>query len=349
MTPQKTGPFIASLRKEKGWTQQVLADKLQVSVKAVSRWETGKGYPDVTILPLLANELNISIGELLNGERDAVIPVSSHDTTLLNMYADTRRYDRKNRALKIGIGISAATALLTMAICILTIVVGVLGGFQISQTFKGRSYCVLADDLSYMTYYGERYVPLDTGGYECRIGEEIVDEVRLESGDIFSKFFSEYNVHSINGVPDFEMIYLQSEHDICYYVKESCKSSYEQQLNAFEPFALYALIVQPDFYEKTCLLDENIVNVLSTLTQYDRDSSLTCAYTAQQPRLTVIVYDCEGIFYKEIGDIFKENDTYYWYDYAGETFPAASAHTTIPYQLDASCYDALDTLFSYTF
>ena len=63
------GRFIAQLRKDKRITQTELADLLQVTNKAISRWETGEGYPDVSILPKLAEVLQISVDELLNGRR----------------------------------------------------------------------------------------------------------------------------------------------------------------------------------------------------------------------------------------------------------------------------------------
>lgn len=71
MNLKKTGEFISSLRKEQGLTQNELAEKLGVTDKAVSRWETGRGFPDVAILPVLAKTLQVSVVELVNGERDA--------------------------------------------------------------------------------------------------------------------------------------------------------------------------------------------------------------------------------------------------------------------------------------
>lgn len=63
------GRFIAELRKEKHLTQNELAEKLQVTNKAVSRWETGEGFPDVTMLPDLADIFDVSVDELLRGKR----------------------------------------------------------------------------------------------------------------------------------------------------------------------------------------------------------------------------------------------------------------------------------------
>lgn len=68
MDAKKTGRFIAELRRQKGYTQKKLADKLMVTDKAVSRWETGKGLPDTSLLKDLSDILGISVGELLSGE-----------------------------------------------------------------------------------------------------------------------------------------------------------------------------------------------------------------------------------------------------------------------------------------
>lgn len=65
---KKTGHFIQIRRKEKELTQRQLADLLGVSDKTVSKWETGKGLPDFTLIPRLCEILGININELLSGE-----------------------------------------------------------------------------------------------------------------------------------------------------------------------------------------------------------------------------------------------------------------------------------------
>ena len=69
MDATKTGTFIAELRREKELTQRELAEALLVSDKAVSRWETGRGMPDVENLEALSQTLDVSVAELLLGER----------------------------------------------------------------------------------------------------------------------------------------------------------------------------------------------------------------------------------------------------------------------------------------
>ena len=63
------GAFVAQLRKERALTQKELADRLHVTDKAVSKWETGKGFPDLKLLEPLAEALGVSLVELLQGER----------------------------------------------------------------------------------------------------------------------------------------------------------------------------------------------------------------------------------------------------------------------------------------
>ena len=62
-----TGTTIRGLREKRGFTQAQLADLLCVSDKAVSKWETGAGYPDITLLEPIAGALHVSVAELLAG------------------------------------------------------------------------------------------------------------------------------------------------------------------------------------------------------------------------------------------------------------------------------------------
>lgn len=64
-----TGDTIRRLREKRKMTQELLAEKLLVSSKAVSRWETGRGYPDISLLTPIADALGISVIELLSGNQ----------------------------------------------------------------------------------------------------------------------------------------------------------------------------------------------------------------------------------------------------------------------------------------
>ena len=65
----KIGKFIADERKRKGYTQKQLSGKLEISDKTISKWERGNGFPEVSLLLPLCNELEITVNELLSGER----------------------------------------------------------------------------------------------------------------------------------------------------------------------------------------------------------------------------------------------------------------------------------------
>mgnify|MGYP003290841499 CR=1 FL=1 len=69
MDQVKIGKFIAQCRKEQNITQAELAEKLNITDKAISKWETGKGLPDSSIMLELCEKLNINVNELLSGER----------------------------------------------------------------------------------------------------------------------------------------------------------------------------------------------------------------------------------------------------------------------------------------
>ena len=73
MDQMKIGNFLKELRKEKGITQAQLAETLNVSARTVSRWETGSNMPDISILVDIADYYDISIPEIINGERKSEI------------------------------------------------------------------------------------------------------------------------------------------------------------------------------------------------------------------------------------------------------------------------------------
>lgn len=73
MNQKKIGSFLKELRKEKGITQEEFAEKLNVSGRSVSRWETGSNMPDISLLIEIAEFFDVSIPEIINGERKSEI------------------------------------------------------------------------------------------------------------------------------------------------------------------------------------------------------------------------------------------------------------------------------------
>ncbi|MBQ8209462.1 MAG: helix-turn-helix domain-containing protein [Clostridia bacterium] len=101
MTSKECGEFITVLRKEQGLTQKQLAEKLNISDKAVSRWETGKGYPDVTSLMALSELFGISVNELLAGKRfqpDNIKEIA--DENIISVFKEAKK-NKKKQAVQI--------------------------------------------------------------------------------------------------------------------------------------------------------------------------------------------------------------------------------------------------------
>lgn len=103
MTAKECGGFIQTLRKEKNLTQKQLAQAINVSDKAVSRWETGKGYPDISSLIALSAFFDVSVNELIAGGPipEEKIPEFA-DTNLINAIAEKEK-TKKNCIVQIMI------------------------------------------------------------------------------------------------------------------------------------------------------------------------------------------------------------------------------------------------------
>lgn len=105
MDYNKIGNFISEERKAKNLTQAKLAEKLFVSEKTISKWENGKGIPDTNTLPKLCNILEISINELLNGERMGVENyVSKAEEKLLELQILKEKSDKRLLIAEIFLG-----------------------------------------------------------------------------------------------------------------------------------------------------------------------------------------------------------------------------------------------------
>ena len=105
----KIGKFIAECRKNNNLTQMQLAEKLNITDRAISKWENGKAMPDSSIMLDLCNELKISVNELLSGE---VIEMNNYDEkleqNLIDMVKQKEETDKKLLRLEIVIGYLAS-------------------------------------------------------------------------------------------------------------------------------------------------------------------------------------------------------------------------------------------------
>lgn len=98
MNQNKIGEFLKELRKEKGLTQEQLAENLNVSRRTVSRWETGNNLPDLDVLIEMADYYEVDLRELLDGERKSEEMNKEMEETVLKV-ADYSN-EEKNRLMK---------------------------------------------------------------------------------------------------------------------------------------------------------------------------------------------------------------------------------------------------------
>ena len=111
----KIGRFIASCRKEQGMTQAALAEKLGISDRAVSKWETGRSMPDSGIMLELCDLLKINVNELLSGERImAEFYDKQAEETLLAMRQELEQKNRQMLQMEYMFGIPATITALVM-------------------------------------------------------------------------------------------------------------------------------------------------------------------------------------------------------------------------------------------
>lgn len=116
MDTQKIGKFLKQLRKEKGISQEQLAEKLNVSARTVSRWETAVTMPDLSILMQLAQLYNVELKEILDAERME----ESMDQEMREMLEKVADYTaaEKERAAKVGITAFMVTFLTCVMVCV---------------------------------------------------------------------------------------------------------------------------------------------------------------------------------------------------------------------------------------
>jgi len=95
MNQQKSGEFLKHLRKDRGLTQEQLAEQFYVSTRTVSRWETGSNMPDLAMLIELADFYNVDIREIIDGERKSETMDNETKDTLKKVAEYTAEAQRK--------------------------------------------------------------------------------------------------------------------------------------------------------------------------------------------------------------------------------------------------------------
>ena len=164
----KIGKFIASCRKKQGMTQAALAERLGISDRAVSKWETGKSMPDSGIMLELCDLLKINVNELLSGEK---IMAETYDKraeeNLLAMKQEMEEKDRQMLRAEYWIALPAVIAGLVMVFVASFVEMpawlrGLLIAFALAMIFTAAFIAVGIEQRA--GYYacqncGHRYVP----------------------------------------------------------------------------------------------------------------------------------------------------------------------------------------------
>ena len=125
MDQVRIGRFIAEERKKKGWTQKQLAEKLNISDKTISKWECGNGFPEVSLLLPLCDELEITVNDLLSGE---VVSGENYlkkaENNMVEMIQE-REANRKQFRLTLALGAVSLVSFITLLIvtCLYTDVI----------------------------------------------------------------------------------------------------------------------------------------------------------------------------------------------------------------------------------
>ena len=168
MNQVKVGKFIAECRKNNNLTQKQLAEKLNITDRAISKWENGRSLPDSSIMLELCDILKINVNDLLNGE---VVLVDNYkeksEKLILEMAKQKEEADRRLLFLEIVIGVFSVIVLLGFSLVAYVVqmpdwlrVVLVLTGFVLGMI--GLMYALKIEQTA--GYYecqkcGHKYIP----------------------------------------------------------------------------------------------------------------------------------------------------------------------------------------------
>ena len=160
MEQVKIGKFIASKRKEQGLTQLQLAEKLGITDRAVSKWETGKSLPDASLMPELCKLLKITINDLLCGE---VVSVEKYnekaEKALLEM---VKKEEMQNKKLMMYENVIGFSSTLSFLIQVLVAV------FFVKNTTAQIILFILAFAFLIIGVSFALKIEAETGYYECQ-------------------------------------------------------------------------------------------------------------------------------------------------------------------------------------
>ena len=134
MEAKTMGKFMAALRKANGMTQKELAEKLHVSDKSVSRWETDEGAPDLSLIPVIAEIFGVTCDELLRGERKPQAErIEVHEEEEISPKGEKQR----QRLLKAGLARYRSQTLISVGITVAGLIAAMLINLGFHKSYLG--------------------------------------------------------------------------------------------------------------------------------------------------------------------------------------------------------------------
>jgi len=159
MNQEKIGKFIAECRKANGYTQAALAEKLGITDRAVSKWETGKSMPDASIMLELCQLLKISVNELLTGEHIVMDKYQEYAET--NIVELKTKEQQANKAL-------LAIEIVMMVISTLFLVAAIVVSSYAIEDYTWRlSLIIMATIVMLVSIIVCIAIEVKAGYYEC--------------------------------------------------------------------------------------------------------------------------------------------------------------------------------------
>lgn len=224
MNNEKIGLFIAKLRKDKKMTQMDLADKLHITDRAVSKWERGICMPDVSLLSELSTILDISIAELLNGEKSNK---KIDNEKIINTINYTKN-DIRKRTMKI---VDYVVSIIIIIISIFLININIRSEYYLNKSYKSINFPTSV-------------IP---------IVREYINIIKNDSGNYSEEEYQSIMgyINSIENTVDFEKdekLMNKSEYtynDIISVIENDY--SYAVMINTMYYNTIYKMIVKKDF------------------------------------------------------------------------------------------------------
>lgn len=209
----KIGLFIKQMRKEKGLTQEELAEKLGTTSKSISRWENGQNMPDYSLIKSLAEILGVSVNDIINGEqikKEDVI--SKYDDNIVKVLEEYNRMKkREKRMITIG-----------------SIALGIFGIIKLAIGYGALLFLVIAP------FFAKVEVHTDIENYNNYIGKYASETYQIKfemDEEIFPKFITDEME-----IEDFKMVYYNpwDAQYLSYLVVDYSDDDYQKEVERLE-------------------------------------------------------------------------------------------------------------------